>query len=277
MKRILFLMHERSGSTFLSSILIGKVGDWENKFSGSPMQKWLETVPEKQCYLYLGSPDKNVLTDLIRLRPNINRNEAYRWESPATLEKSFYDNLPGTDWKFVYLLRDPRNKISSLTKRAFGQYSLSSKEKRLSFVRNQARISALELQSVQKIMDDPRFMLLRFEDLVGDSLNTVIKLFDFIGFEIDVDFYKKIIDDQQDWINSSFSKKKVSPYPSWSYLSKTERRVFNEMCGKELLSFGYEKNHDWVKEPLRKIKKVNPNSKKKVIKASSKSKKGTKR
>jgi len=266
MRRVLFLMTSRSGSTFLSSLLAGKpLADQ----GGSP--SWLQTDPEHQCRLYHQATfDGCVIDDGIRKRPVVEGPEAYVWAPPAVLQRGFYDGLPGDDWKFVYLMRDQRGRVESRCKKAGGDRAAIFKE--------ECAVSAAEMASVSEIMDDDNFLLLHFEDLVSDPMGTLAEVFRFVGFEMDAAFYKRLAKlpagKYSDSVYEDGGKGVSERWHSWT---EEECNHFKVVAGEGLIRLGHEPDGRWSPPAPKKVEKPVVRSVEKKVPAKKKVKKPAKK
>jgi len=234
MSRALFLVSERTGSTFLTAILIGHPGTCDNKFGGLSYEKpfWLHTLPPKKGRFFYGGISTPVPS---RLESQLsNCLDAYMWTPPASCAPSFYNSLPGS-WKFIYLLRDPRNRICSLAKRARLQG-----EKRKDLLRTLCRHACNEAESVSLIRDNSQFFLLSFEELMNNPLSTLKLIFRHLDLELDEAFYSHLIAIQTaNYVNTSFQDKGKKRDERWKSLPKDELNILNEMLPLAIKTLGY--------------------------------------
>lgn len=248
MTRTIFLVKERSGSTFLTSLLLGIPGNWgSGNFENLPRSRWMNSDPGKQCLFYPQQPEyHNSLKQIIYDRPTVEHNESYIFSVPARCDKSFYNDLPGTDWRFVYLLRDPRNYVESMSYRhTFG--FPKRREDYLKIFRIHTSYSQIELSGVEKMISDPRFMLLHFENLINDPLQTIGSVYSFMGMRIDIKFYKRLIQEYEDkYINSSFGDRGINANIRWHLWTPEQKEYFKQHIGQSFVNLGYEKDDSWV-------------------------------
>jgi hypothetical protein len=242
MRRVLFSVTEQSGSSLLTNLLHG--------CSFIPGGK--ETIPlscTKHGLLVLPSSGKCVIDDVIRKTVS-EVPEVYMWNVPAVCGISFYNSLPG-DFRFVYLLRDPRNRTESRLSRVLDKNSqLDRKE----LFENECNWCANELRSVMQIKDDPRFMILFFEDLIADPVGKIDEVYSFCGLgNVKKEVVEKVIRDRVD----SSSVDDVGSKALWHSWTKEERDLFRSKVGGELILFGFEKDSSWVdfEPPKPKVEK----------------------
>lgn len=245
MRRTLIITHEKRGSTFLMSMLFGEPGEFafnEKQFKTKDFPIWLNTVPPQQCkFYYHGDPKYRQLEDRIYARPDVNTMEAYTWVSPANLDQKFYDQLPGNDWRFVYLLRDPRNTITSLCKR-----SQLVDEKLDDMFRVQCGYFQDELGGLNAVKRDPRFYLLRFEQFIVTPVDTMVEMFGHMGLQIDRNFYQEIADQYAaGYINTSFQDQGKGSRRRWDSWSDEWRTHYNNEVGPGLRHLGIPEYLEW--------------------------------
>jgi hypothetical protein len=199
------------------SILFGRPGEFagpksKRTFGEIEYPMWLPTDPPKQYrFWYHGYPGGDVVEDLIRRRPVIDVPEAYTWMPPANLHKEFYDSLSSDDWRFVYLLRDPRNTISSLCERT----KFQGPELDQVFYKN-CEYACAEAESVARMRPDARFFPLYFERLVADPLATIVQMFSFMGCQADTVRCQNVITQYtSSYINTSFKDEGQQSNQRW--------------------------------------------------------------
>ncbi len=232
MRRILFLYTPRSGSGFLGNMLKGSLLD-----SLDPV--WLHTEPSNECMFFPGVD----IVD-IPVQPLFNC-EAFDFYAPASCSPDFYNNLPGDDWKFVYLLRDPRNKLESAYKGALKHDSEISYE---SVFLNEAQVFKTFVNDhFLGMKNDPRFKIFLFEDLIKNPGMVFGQIFSFCGLQADVDFYDNLA---SSWVqgrsNSSFDDKGNQANSRWSNWDFNKRERFNNLVGAELIQMGFESDNNWI-------------------------------
>ena len=246
MRRILFLVTARSGSTFLATMLLGRPGnfaDGPKAFGKIDYPVWLNTVPEKQCHFYYAAwPDGHIIQDLIKKRPVIETPEAYSWLPPANLNPSFYQTLPAADWRFVYLFRDPRGRIQSHLNRTGWEG-----EKNETLFRKQCDISRCLANSAVPMLHNKRFFFLRFEDLIAKPIETLVKMFRFTGFEIDTSFYENLIQQWNtgDYCNSAHIDRGKGSLMRWGDWPEEWVKYYQKEVNPGLKRLGFDEYLEW--------------------------------
>lgn len=199
-KRFLVLSREKGGSNLFASLLLGARGTFEDEFNGytSRGQLWLPTAEEKQCrIIYNNKLNQNTgFEDYVKTNdPKIDELFFHPTERTMNHKASFYDGLPG-EWKFIFLFRDPRTQITSWYRRRLDR--LGREKDSIADMKSGDKDSWLYLcnryvvngcKSVVEKINDPRFLLIRYEDLVKNPLKTIIECFDHMGFKPDMNFY----------------------------------------------------------------------------------------
>lgn len=251
--RILFLTTERTGSTLLSAMLLGQNGLFRDFKPTYP--SWIKTIPSKQCAFY-----HNIGRDMdfVRSRTSIDVSEAYMFNPPGDLAPSFYDSLPGNNWNFFYLLRDPRNRTES---KCVKFTSAEENEERKAELRHvvferDCIWVRYELDSVEQMLGDSRFHLVKSEDLFADPVGVFEGIFKTANIEIDRPFYEGLVVSQvKRYANSSFEDDCRGCNERWLSWTKAERQLFNEIVGDRLVKFSYEEDDSWLeRRPPKKRK-----------------------
>ena len=245
MKRTLIITHEKRGSTFLMSMLFGEPGEFafnERQFKEREFPIWLNTVPPQQCkFYYHGETRYRQLEDRIYARPVVDTPEAYTWVSPADLSSCFYDNLPGNEWRFIYLLRDPRNTMTSLATRS----KLTGSQLEMMFT-TQCGYFKAELRGINEMKNDPRFYLLRFEPFIVRPVDTMIEMFQHMDLQIDRNLYQDIADKYTEgYINTSFNDNGQGSRRRWDSWSDEWRTHYNHEVGPGLQALGVQEYLEW--------------------------------
>jgi hypothetical protein len=251
---IAFFLYYRAGSSLFHRLI--------NSTSTSSGLRYLPTVP-KDIYRikYLSGPDLDGAVESGQLTavsihvgnwwgkfPD-NKDIPGPLESPSPMKWSRKElgELLGK-WKFVSLIRDGRNHISSLINK---EGSLESKlyqenskdyfEMECIAFRNKARV-ALDCSKWDN------YRIFRFENLVQDPVGTVMNIFSYLGLEGDRDYLSEIagIFSKPAKANkhSSFSDDSKMHY-RWHEWTSEQKKIFNEIAGKELIDLGYEKDSNW--------------------------------
>lgn len=241
MRRVFFLSTARSGSTFMECMLRGEIDTTVLALSGKDPEKmllpapvWLHTLPPRQCQFYgMNGP---CIDSLITQTRKADVAEAYSMRMPTTAGKAWFNSLGEGDWKFIYLLRDPRNRIESAC--------AGNPAVREMVFRQECAVAKTSIPYLLEMMNDPRFKAFRFEDLVVNPLEALKKMFLFAGFKLNVEFYKKLIPKWYKQSNSSFCDKGVGANERWLSWTPKEKEYFKKEVGSYLAKLSYEKDGD---------------------------------
>jgi len=159
------------------------------------------------------------------------------------------ERIPGDNWKFVNITRDPRNWLESWRSLSTGGYE---EKQQLKFgkkdyfvflcksLRNRVRVQL----DCNATMDN--YKLVTFEDLLATPLETVKDMYDFIDLKLDEEGLKKRVTSIKEAhviIHSSFSDTNFNS--RWSGWTDEEKNTFKEILGKELIELGYVENNNW--------------------------------
>jgi hypothetical protein len=250
MQQCLFLTSEKTGSTLLVSALLGQNGFFSignDAFQNPNKPVWIKTIPKYQCKFYY---DIDYNLDWIRNRTNIPTAEAYRTYPSGIIEPEFYDSFPNSsEWKFIYLFRDPRNRTASKAHRYAKAQTEIGKQYNSAFdlvFKSELTTSMYEMRSITKIWKDPRFYLLRSEDLFANPLEEFTAVWNFIGFQLDKEFYSEHFNKQtKNWKVSTFNDDGKDSLCRWKNWEPQYKTLFKEQAGTELIQLGYEKDMDW--------------------------------
>lgn len=156
-------------------------------------------------------------------------------------------SLPG-DWKFVNLVRDPRNRIESMLNIKGGyEENRVEKEPMVYFeilCKSTHNMMRLVLDSNRNLEN---FKIFHFEDLVHDPLGTMRKVYSFLETELDEDFVINAHNFSQENVlkkHSSFPGKK-SFNERWLSWNSEKKDLFKKYASNELIELGYEEDNDW--------------------------------
>lgn len=251
-KRILFLTSEKTGSTLLTSALLGQNGYFttpgkEGAFKEPNKPVWIHTIPEQQCKFYY---DIDYNLTWVRQRKQISNSEAYRTYPSGITHISFWNSFPEpSSWKFIYLFRDPRNRATSKAHRYARARRRVGENYEQAFdlvFKQEVQTAAYEMSSILSAQQDPRFYLLRSENLFSDPLGEFTKAWNFIGFKLDTAFYKKHFETQtKKWKVSTFKDDGEKSNERWTTLSPARKQLFKDRAGQQLIQMQYEKDMNW--------------------------------
>ena len=114
-------------------------------------------------------------------------------------------------------------------------------------------------ESVRSFHQKDAVLIVRYEDLLKNAANEIVRIADFLNMNITADLDEVVT-------NHSFAKKKASMEHSFgnsflrkgvsgdwkNHFSKESRMIFNQYGGHELILANYEKDHNWVDADLSK-------------------------
>ncbi len=175
--------------------------------------------------------------------------EPYEGESIARFGAKELSTFPGGPWRFVYLMRDPRNHIHSIMNTKGEKNSARYKRDEKDYfrwlckcVRNRCRVAIDNSQHMQN------FLLVKYEDLVSDPYSLMSKVFAFCKISPNLEDLRRCIELDK----KNDTAKKHSTFPSydgsrdyWKKWSSDQKKTFKAILGKELVELGYEADQDW--------------------------------
>jgi len=235
------------------------ISDWE----GSKHSFFLSTSPPKTCpcenCLAAGQSVENSLStnppfDFFAWHTQIGDwwgearscevPEPYEVKTPVRYGPEELKNLPGDDWRFIYIVRDGRNQIESLLNIPGGieqdkwnEDSVDYFEVLCKGFRNRARL-ALDCQDQL-----PNFRMFRFEDFASDCVGILKEMYSFSGLQLDEGFaqkaYEMTVATKIQQYHSSFGSGKniLSRWKTWQ---PWQKKTFALIAGNELVQLGYE-------------------------------------
>lgn len=250
MRRVLYMAREKTGSTFFRAMLMGVNGkfagpkdplSFEASIDVNNMPIVMKTTPACNLYPHTWACGL-IIEDMIYARPVVDSPETYTWQPPGVIDPAFYQNFPNfPDWRFVYQFRDPRNRICGLMKR-----DQSSADVQHKIFLNECYAAKCEVESIQKMINHNQFYLMKFEEMIADPLNKVEEAFNFMGFQIDRDFYSGLIDRQvKHYTNTSFGDKGKGSNRRWDMWTDDQKEHYDKKLMPILRSFGYERYLKW--------------------------------
>lgn len=181
--------------------------------------------------------------------PSFAIPEPYELETPVRYGPDELNNLPGKNWSFVHLLRDGRNQIESLRNIEGGIEQKKNKDNQIDYFkvlckgyRNRSRMA---INCINRVNN---FKIFKFENFIKNPVETLCEMFVYVGLKPNKGFFQEAynITIKQNVVkqHSSFSSKK-NLNRRWISWSPQEKDIFKNICGKELIELGYEKNYDW--------------------------------
>jgi hypothetical protein len=234
--RLCIFLVARCGSDFVRATLDPKRGE-------------LPTTPKCTSLLEDSFPGEYLPVDYIMKTPEIKEGSreiyAYYVPTEASGEYLLPPYFPGDpkQWRFVYLLRDPRNRIVSyLNWGKVKEKDLSEKERggEIDLICNAVKISTSGILEMSK---DPRFTVLRFEDLVEDPTAEFARILRMINLKLDTKKFQQKLPLFES--NSSFGDKGTDSNNRWKALDKKSKALIKDSIGQEIIDLGYEKDLNW--------------------------------
>jgi hypothetical protein len=172
------------------------------------------------------------------------------YQDPSPMKWSYQEVLPLNVDQHILLIRDGRNQIES-TRRLKGgiEEKHQATDPEDYFVslckgfRNRARL-ALDCSYMI-----PNYKVFKFEDLLADPIGTMSSILDCCGLQMNETFVSVLWDELEKRrvckSHSSFDNNKKMNH-RWEGWTDKEKRIFQEIAGKELIELGYEENNvDW--------------------------------
>jgi len=238
MRRVCFLVMYRSGSHLLRWLLEG--GQRHPTFPPTPGGVWLRTLPPKRCrFLFDIYPTPSA---------DLDHPEAYLtyWPTGGAGAESFYDSQPEGDWRFIYLLRDPRNWIESALVRCKGKPGHATPEE---ILKQQAEIFRDAVRgNLRPMRNDPRFRLFSFEKFAKDPQGELTQMLDFAGFRADT---REVEGLMSSWAvdhpayNTAHGDDGAGCNERWHSWTRRQCAIFKQVAGPELIEMSFEKNNSW--------------------------------
>lgn len=144
-------------------------------------------------------------------------------KTPAYLQEPevIIDLFP--DAKFLYIIRDGRDVALSLLEKIWGPgntYACAEYWDRLNSPNT----------SLQKLQEEGKLFVLRYEDLLDDCSKLARKIYDFVGYEADDVLIEK---HAANVIPGNYDKWRIK-------MSRNQVKVFESVAGETLERFGYE-------------------------------------
>jgi hypothetical protein len=198
-----------------------------------------------------------------RIRHNINTWDIDFYNSKARLilthqepRAEHFEYFDGKR-KWLYILRDGRDVINSwmhfavspvLLKRHPDEYKISDvKElyKLSGYVEKHIKMWSAHVNEYKQFKD--KYLLVRYEDLVQDKCNTILKIVKYLAVSDHIDV-GQIVED-----TSFQSMKKEAPNHvrkgsknDWkNYFTAEHKDAFKRIAGHILIEFGYEDDYNW--------------------------------
>jgi hypothetical protein len=185
---------------------------------------------------------------------NYNKKNLTHVGFKSTFCEQFTSTLynKNNNYKFIFIIRDPRSVYASHINEHEKQYPL------LFIIRNWRKSIFYALKSLHKFNNS---IIIKYEDLVENKKYNLNKIFNFLNInEKNYDFYKEFFskDNGENWLsNSSFSKVNTDQNePNWKkVLSNSQITLIETFTSHELNYFGYNKysNLDYSKIEFNQV------------------------
>jgi len=232
----------RSGSTFMRHMLM----DGKKTVEGAPNPNILHTTPVATHYNE-DYPKGHLVNDYLLKVAQVDGPEVYSFYIGLEAGPAFLNSLPGPkdDWRFVYILRDPRGKIESTIEWSRTRDLNPNRPSKEDIFVQECKYGKIRAASVLSMLGDSRFLVFPFEDIVKDPLNAFGKILEFGELKIDRKYYKKLVREWSLKSNSSFGDGGSGAINRWSHWTEDQKSYFKSVMGQELIDLGYETNQDW--------------------------------
>jgi len=281
MKRIVFFLHYRGGSTLFQHLVsttpFFALSDEElarykaeRKRKPVPEYYWLPTIPPEECRikhtnsggiedlakeaeLKYGDKPFAISTHIGNWWGNTPSNEIPQpLEGPSPMKWSAKEllQLPPGEWHFVNVLRDGRNLTESLRNLKGGiEEKLNTENPEDYFKalckawRNKARV-ALECSKTV-----PNYHIIRFEDLISNTVDIMDQMFNLIGFSLDHEICMERANDiKQRKVGKKHTsfKDDTKMNQRWHRWTDHEIDIFKSIANTELVDLGYEEDDLWM-------------------------------
>lgn len=168
--------------------------------------------------------------------------DPFEVECPPRWSVKECDAMPGRDWRFAYLIRNPMDHLASMMKMTGELANPLRQQDEMEYfrckclgVRNRYIVAA----DCANRMDN--FQFVRFEDLIDDPLTTITNLFEWFGLNADHEKLQAEIQFQADgsYATRCSMFKDRDHFNRWSYWTDEMVQVFKDLCGEATEAAGY--------------------------------------
>jgi hypothetical protein len=183
----------KSGNTFvralLSSYFFSKSGDFE-----FGLLKNIKKFPNKTIFIKLGlnlNNPEELAKNYIKAQELINQKEGIKFFKTHSSFCKMNNNYSFTNSKntagAIYLIRDPRNVVTSSVNHFNIDYDLATKYVTENWIYNKTFPEyvgswTFNYNSWKILSKVNRFLLIKYEDLISDTENCFLKILNFINF-----------------------------------------------------------------------------------------------
>ena len=258
-------MHYRAGSTVLQSFLNTRIHHDKKKqysflpvYSPRPRMPLFQVVPsgkvEEACSkqkerdiviaTYIGNWWGN--------KKSLDIPGPYADPSPMKWSPVELSSLPASNqYKFVNLIRDGRNQVSSLYGIKGGiEERFRNEDPRDFFLscckafRNKARI-ALDCARTLK-----NYKIYTFEEMTNRPVEAISRMMKFFGYNANMEFLKeqeiRFFEQKKAPLKHSSFKDNSQMNARWTTWEDWQVDAFKKIAGRELVELGYEKDDNWT-------------------------------
>lgn len=227
--RLCIFLTARSGSSFVRYLFHEEI----------KKPHYINSSPRALVVLEDSFPGQNASESYVRKIPEIEGKEIYPYYVPIGIGKKYLDTFPGRadQWRFAYILRDPRNRIASYLGWRRKKDDETSHIERLCNSFKKTAAGLLEIR------EDNRFYLIAFENYIKDTFASTKYMLNLVGVEPDEEYFKNRISTAR--INSSFGDDGKGAGCRWQGWCEQRKGLVKSLIGQELISMGYEKDFGW--------------------------------
>ena len=256
--------YPKSGNTFLRSLLSAFFFSKEGNFNFDLLKK-IKKFPSNDVFKKIGvdiNDTYKVAKNYIKAQEEINRGKTLQfWKTHCSFCK-MYNNFNFSNIKntlgVIYIVRDPRNVLTS-----FSHHNSKTIEETLELLINDRTIGnekdevevyvgswSFNYNSWKIFKPSNKYLLVKYEDLIHDTKNSLTKILNFIKklssskFLINENKISKVID------TTSFARMK-SLEEKYGF----EEAEINEKTGKKVRFFNLGLKNNWENNLDLKIKK----------------------
>ncbi len=270
MKKIIFFLHYRSGSTFFQSVsgmpwriaqAHGLTQESKQLYNEWHHSKQLVFLPTKPKYICPVVDNIDTIEEVVQKKPAFDYfawhlHVGHWWgqtdsktvpppyqlpDSYGRYDRNYINKLPGQDWTFLSLMRDGRNQVSSLFNFKGGIEEQRRKENADDYFAflckawsNQARL-ALDCQK-----EFSHYKIFRFEDLMANPVEYISEIFQYAGLTADqnmIEYNIKLARPAQSGHSSFHTTDQINN--RWHDWSDKQISTFKKHAAKELEEMEY--------------------------------------
>ena len=255
--------YPKSGNTFLRSLLTSYFYSEDGNFNFG-LLKETNQFPDKNIFSRLGVDIKDnykVAENYLKAQEEINKSNKLELlkthSSFCKMYNKFNFSSPNTSLGVIYIVRDPRNVLLSFARHnsqtISDTFNLMINEKTIGNEKDQPEVYmgswSFHFNSWKVYQKQKKYFLVKYEDLIYDTKNILIKILEFINNLIN----SKFIIDENKLLN-------VIETTKFSNMKKLEKKFgfkeakINENTGETIPFFNLGPKNDWKKFLDHKIK-----------------------